>query len=330
MIKFEIKNLNPFKIKSELDFKLKAIALFNQQFNNNLVYNQYCKLLKIISTEVKELNHIPFLPIQFFKTHKIVSNKNNISHIFKSSGTRGDKSTNYVSNIDNYIKSFRTCFEMFYGPIKNYVFLGLLPSYIEQKNSSLVFMIDNFIKSSNHNESEFYLDDYKKLFSVLKKASNKKKKIILFGVSYALLDFAKKYPVVIKDLIVIETGGMKGRKKEITRNELHLKLNRGFGTKHIHSEYGMTELFSQAYSFKNGKFQNPPWMKTLIRNINNPLTVSNSGKGAINIIDLANEHSCAFIATDDIGEVFKNNSYTVSGRINETEIRGCNLMFNYN
>ena len=330
MIKFEIKNLNPFKIKSELDFKFNAIALFNKQFNNNLVYNQYCKLLKIKSTEVKELKHIPFLPIQFFKTHKIVSNKNNVSHIFKSSGTGGNKSTNYVSNIDNYIKSFRTCFKLFYGPIENYVFLGLLPSYIEQKNSSLVFMVNNFIKTSNHNESEFYLDNYKKLFSVLKKTSNEKKKIILFGISYALLDFAKKHPIKIKDLIIIETGGMKGRKKEITRSELHLKLNKGFGTKHIHSEYGMTELFSQAYSLKNGKFQNPPWMKTLIRNINNPLMVSNSGKGAINIIDLANEHSCAFIATDDIGEVFKNKSYTVSGRISEAEIRGCNLMFNDN
>ena len=330
MIKFEIKNLNPFKIKSELDFKSKAIALFNKQFNNNLVYNQYCKLLKIKSKEVKELNHIPFLPIQFFKTHKIVSNKNKISHIFKSSGTEGNKSINYVSNIDNYIKSFRRCFEMFYGQIKNYVFLGLLPSYIEQKNSSLVFMVDNFIKTSNHNESEFYLDDYKKLFSVLKKARNEKKKIILFGVSYALLDFAKKYPITIKDSIVIETGGMKGRKKEITRDELHFNLKKGFGTKHVHSEYGMTELFSQAYSFKNGKFQNPPWMKTLIRDINNPLMVSIIGKGAINIIDLANEHSCAFIATDDMGEVFKNQSYTVSGRLTETEIRGCNLMFNYN
>ena len=212
--------------------------------------------------------------------------------------------------------------------IENYVFLALLPSYIEQKNSSLAFMVNNFIKTSNHNESEFYLDDYKKLFSVLKKTSNKK--IILFGVSYALLDFAKKHPIKIKDLIIIETGGMKGRKKEITRSELHLKLNKGFGTKHIHSEYGMTELFSQAYALKNGKFQNPPWMKTLIRNINNPLMVSNSGKGAINIIDLANEHSCAFIATDDIGEVFKNKSYTISGRISESEIRGCNLMFNNN
>jgi len=322
--------LNPFKIKSELDFKLNSIDLFKRQFNNNLIYNQYCKLLKIKLSDVKELNDIPFLPIQFFKTHKIISNQNKISHIFKSSGTGGIKSINYVSNINNYIKSFRTCFEMFYGPIKNYVFLGLLPSYIEQKNSSLVFMVNNFIETSNHSESEFYLDNYNKLSSVLKDLGNKKKKIILFGVSYALIDFAKKYPVEMKNLIIVETGGMKGRKKEITRDELHLTLKKAFGTNHIHSEYGMTELFSQAYSFKNGKFINPPWMKTLIRNINNPLMVSKFGRGAINIIDLANEHSCAFVATNDVGEVFKNKSYTISGRISEAEIRGCNLMFNDN
>ena len=322
--------MNPFKIKSELDFKLNSIDLFKRQFNNNLIYNQYCKLLKIKLSDVKELNDIPFLPIQFFKTHKIISNQNKISHIFKSSGTGGIKSINYVSNINNYIKSFRTCFEMFYGPIKNYVFLGLLPSYIEQKNSSLVFMVNNFIETSNHSESEFYLDNYNKLSSVLKDLGNKKKKIILFGVSYALIDFAKKYPVEMKNLIIVETGGMKGRKKEITRDELHLTLKKAFGTNHIHSEYGMTELFSQAYSFKNGKFINPPWMKTLIRNINNPLMVSKFGRGAINIIDLANEHSCAFVATNDVGEVFKNKSYTISGRISEAEIRGCNLMFNDN
>ncbi len=322
--------MNPFKIKSELDFKLNSIDLFKRQFNNNLIYNQYCKLLKIKLSDVKELNDIPFLPIQFFKTHKIISNQNKISHIFKSSGTGGIKSINYVSNINNYIKSFRTCFEMFYGPIKNYVFLGLLPSYIDQKNSSLVFMVNNFIETSNHSESEFYLDNYNKLSSVLKDLGNKKKKIILFGVSYALIDFAKKYPVEMKNLIIVETGGMKGRKKEITRDELHLTLKKAFGTNHIHSEYGMTELFSQAYSFKNGKFINPPWMKTLIRNINNPLMVSKFGRGAINIIDLANEHSCAFVATNDVGEVFKNKSYTISGRISEAEIRGCNLMFNDN
>ena len=287
--------MNTFNINSELNFKNKALTLFQKQFNDNLIYNQYCKLLKIKTKNIKELYEIPFLPIQFFKTHKVVSLEKKTTHIFKSSGTTGNRSINYVSHINQYIKSFRKSFEIFYGSTKDYVFLGLLPSYLEQKNSSLVFMIDDFIKTSNYSESEFYLNDFRKLFDVLKKIKNKK--IILFGVSYALLDFAERFPVDMKDLIVIETGGMKGRKKEISRNELHYELKKGFGVENIHSEYGMTELFSQA-------------------------------KGAINIIDLANEHSCAFIATDDLGEVFKNEKYTISGRLSESEIRGCNLMFN--
>ena len=318
--------MNPFDIVSELDFKKKAISLFNIQFNNNLVYNQYCKLLKIKPNNVKELHQIPFLPIQFFKTHKIVSSKKKITHIFKSSGTTGFKSKNYVSDINMYIKSFRKSFEIFYGPIEDYIFIGLLPSYIEQKNSSLVFMVDNFIKSSNFKKSAFYLNNYKKLSNTLKKSKNKK--IILFGVSYALLDFAEKYPIEMKNLIIIETGGMKGRKKEISRDELHQRLQNGFGVENIQSEYGMTELFSQAYAIKDGKFKNPPWMKTFIRDMNNPLFVSKKGKGAINIIDLANKHSCAFIATEDLGEVFENNNYSIIGRMTESEIRGCNQMFN--
>tara|TARA_B110000003_G_scaffold69383_1_gene70657 strand:- start:2037 stop:2996 length:960 start_codon:yes stop_codon:yes gene_type:complete len=317
--------LNPFNISSELEFKKKAIALFNNQFNKNLIYNQYCKLLKIKPSDVKELNQIPFLPIQFFKTHKVISNKNKITHVFKSSGTGGGKSINHVSDINKYIQSFRKSFKIFYGPIKDYVFLGLLPSYLEQKNSSLVYMINDFIKTSNYSESKFYLNDYKNLLNTLKKIKNKK--IILFGVSYALLDFVEKHQVTVKDLTVIETGGMKGRRKEISREELHQKLKIGFGIKNIHSEYGMTELFSQSYAKKNGEFKNPPWMKTLVRDVNNPLFVSIYGKGALNIIDLANQDSCAFIATDDVGEVFENKNYKILGRLSESEIRGCNLMF---
>ena len=318
--------MNPFKIISEKDFKEKAITLFKHQFKNNLIYNQYCKLLKIKSKDIKELNQIPFLPIQFFKTHKVVSTKKKTTHIFKSSGTIGIKSKNYVSDINTYIESFRESFKIFYGPVEDYIFLGLLPSYLEEGNSSLIFMVDNFIKTSNFNESAFYLNNYKKLSDTLKKVKNKK--IILFGVSYALLDFVEKHPTEMKNLIIIETGGMKGRKKEISRNELHQKLQKGFGVENIHSEYGMTELFSQSYAIKNGEFQNPSWMKTFIRDINNPLFVSEKGKGAINIIDLANEHSCAFIATEDLGEVFENNNYSIIGRMTESEIRGCNQMFN--
>lgn len=320
--------MDSLNISSQLDFKNKAITLFNEQFNKNLIYNQYCKLLKIKPNQVNELKHIPFIPIQFFKTHKIVCNNDKITHLFKSSGTGGSKSINYVSDINLYVKSFSKCFENFYGPIKDYVFLGLLPSYLEQKNSSLVYMIDYFIKESKYNESEFYLNDYKKLNKLLIKLRKENKRIILFGVSYALLDFIEKYPINIRNLIVIETGGMKGRRIELTREELHFRLSKGFNVENIHSEYGMTELFSQAYSKQKGIFKNPPWMKTLIRDINNPFSVSNTGRGAINFIDLANINTCAFIASDDIGEIFDDFSFKINGRLSESEIRGCNLMFN--
>ena len=322
------KKLDSLNISSQLDFKNKAITLFNEQFNKNLIYNQYCKLLKIKPNQVNELKHIPFIPIQFFKTHKIVCNNDKITHLFKSSGTGRSKSINYVSDINLYVKSFSKCFENFYGPIKDYVFLGLLPSYLEQKNSSLVYMIDYFIKESKYNESEFYLNDYEKLNKVLIKLRKENKRIILFGVSYALLDFIEKYPINIRNLIVIETGGMKGRRIELTREELHFRLSKGFNVENIHSEYGMTELFSQAYSKQKGIFKNPPWMKTLIRDINNPFSVSNTGRGAINFIDLANINTCAFIASDDIGEIFDDFSFKINGRLSESEIRGCNLMFN--
>lgn len=322
------KKLDSLNISSQLDFKNKAITLFNEQFNKNLIYNQYCKLLKIKPNQVNELKHIPFIPIQFFKTHKIVCNNDKITHLFKSSGTGESKSINYVSDINLYVKSFSKCFENFYGPIKDYVFLGLLPSYLEQKNSSLVYMIDYFIKESKYNESEFYLNDYKKLNKVLIKLRKENKRIILFGVSYALLDFIEKYPINIRNLIVIETGGMKGRRIELTREELHSRLSKGFNVENIHSEYGMTELFSQAYSKQKGIFKNPPWMKILIRDINNPFSVSNTGRGAINVIDLANINTCAFIASDDIGEIFDDFSFKINGRLSESEIRGCNLMFN--
>jgi phenylacetate-coenzyme A ligase PaaK-like adenylate-forming protein len=320
--------LNSLEISSPLDFKNKAITLFNKQYNNNFIYNKYCKLLKIQPNQIKELSHIPYLPIQFFKTHKITSNNKIISHLFKSSGTSGARSINYVSDINLYEHSFRKCFEFFYGPIKNFVFLGLLPSYLEQKNSSLIYMVTDFIKQSEYQESEFYLQNYKKLHNTLIKLKKENKKTILFGVSYALIDFVEKFPTDINGFIVIETGGMKGRRKEITREELHSKLSVGFNVKNIHSEYGMTELFSQAYSSQDGVFKNPPWMKVLVRDINNPLSVSLKGKGAINFIDLANADSCAFISSDDIGEVFNDSEYKISGRLSESDIRGCNLMFN--
>jgi len=310
-------------LKSEINFNVEALKIFNYQYNNNKVYNKYCNLLNI--TKVSKIEEIPFLPIQFFKSHKVLC-KRNYSHIFKSSGTEGKRSKHYVYDIDLYIKSFSKMFKMQYGKIKETIFLGLLPSYLEQENSSLIFMVDYLIKNSGQSESGFYMNDYKKLFKVI--SNNKNKRIILFGVSYALLDFIEKYSIKSNNLVIVETGGMKGRKKEITRDELHERLKQGFNAKSIHSEYGMTELLSQAYSNKNGIFKSPSWLKVLARDINNPLSVKTTGKGALNFIDLANVNSCSFIASDDIGEVYKDSSFSVLGRLSNSEIRGCNLMFN--
>ena len=310
-------------LKSSTNFNVEALKIFNYQYNNNKVYNKYCNLLKI--TNVSKVQEIPFLPIQFFKSHKVICGTN-YTHVFKSSGTKGIRSKHYISDINLYVKSFVETFKIQYGEIKGSIVLGLLPSYLEQGNSSLVFMVNHLINSSEQKESGFYLNNYKKLFDLINNI--KDKKIILFGVSYALLDFVEKYPVKSKNLIIIETGGMKGRKKEITKEELYIKLEKGFHTGLIHSEYGMTELLSQAYSKKNGVFKTTNWLKVFNRNINNPFDVKSKGKGVLNFIDLANINSCSFIATDDIGEVFSNNSFKVLGRLNESDIRGCSLMFN--
>jgi len=310
-------------LKPSINFNVEALKIFNYQYNNNKVYNKYCNLLKI--KNVSKIEEIPFLPIKFFKSHEVICG-DNYSHVFKSSGTKGIKSKHYISDINLYIKSFVKTFKIQYGEIKGTVFLGLLPSYLEQGNSSLVFMVNHLINSSEQKESGFYLNDYKKLFDLINNIKNKK--IILFGVSYALLDFVEKYPVKSKNLIIIETGGMKGRRKEITKEELYSKLEKGFHTDLIHSEYGMTELLSQAYSKNNGVLKTTNWLKVFNRNINNPFDVNSKGKGVLNFIDLANINSCSFIATDDIGEVFSNNSFKVLGRLNESDIRGCSLMFN--
>lgn len=310
-------------LKSSINFNVEALKIFNYQYNNNKVYNKYCNLLKI--TNVSKVEEIPFLPIQFFKSHKVICGTN-YTHVFKSSGTKGIRSKHYISDINLYVKSFVETFKIQYREIKGTIFLGLLPSYLEQGNSSLVFMVNHLINSSEQKESGFYLNDYKKLFDLINNI--KDKKIILFGVSYALLDFVEKYPVKSKNLIIIETGGMKGRRKEITKDELYSKLEKGFHTDFIHSEYGMTELLSQAYSKNNGVFNTTNWLKVFNRNINNPFDVKSKGKGVLNFIDLANINSCSFIATDDIGEVFSNNSFKVLGRLNESDIRGCSLMFN--
>ena len=325
LIKFEKNKL--FKLNSTYNFNQKAIEIFNFQYNNNSVYSQYCKLINVNAKSIKKIKDIPFLPIQFFKNYT-VSSYNKHTHSFKSSGTGGKRSVHHIKDINIYIESFTQCFEENFGSINNTVFLGLLPSYIEQGNSSLIYMVDYLIQKSNRKESGFYLNDYKKLYDLILKLEKSEKKIILIGVSYALLDFIDNFSLKTKNLVIIETGGMKGRRKEITREELHDKLKRGFNSNNIKSEYGMTELLSQAYSNTNGIFKSPPWLKILVREINDPLYVKSHGKGALNFIDLANVNSCSFIASDDIGEVYRDSSFKVLGRLSDSEIRGCNLMFN--
>ena len=325
LIKFEKNKL--FKLNSTYNFNQKAIEIFNFQYNNNSVYSQYCKLINVNAKSIKKIKDIPFLPIQFFKNYT-VSSYNKHTHSFKSSGTGGKRSVHHIKDINIYIESFTQCFEENFGSINNTVFLGLLPSYIEQGNSSLIYMVDYLIQKSNRKESGFYLNDYKKLYDLILKLEKSEKKIILIGVSYALLDFIENFSLNTENLIIIETGGMKGRRKEITREELHDKLKKGFNSNNIKSEYGMTELLSQAYSNTNGIFKSPSWLKVLARDINNPLSVKLQGKGALNFIDLANINSCSFIASDDIGEVYQDSSFKVLGRLSNSEIRGCNLMFN--
>ncbi|MEN8929491.1 MAG: acyl transferase [Flavobacteriales bacterium] len=321
-------NINSiFNIESEEDFAQKAIEIFRYQANNCDVYKEFISLLKVDISEIKEVDQIPFLPISFFKTRKVISTDSH-EKIFKSSGTTGQiRSQHYVHSLSLYRDSFVNGINQFYGDYKNYTILALLPSYLEQGDSSLVHMVDYLIENSKQNDSSFYLNNHHELSEKIDELEQKAKKYMLFGVSYALLDFKDQFPKEMKHGIVMETGGMKGRRKEMTKNELHADLMEGFGTKEVHSEYGMTELLSQAYSQKEGVYNCPAWMKILLRNTSDPLQVfAKQGKGLINIIDLANVHSCSFIATDDIGRIESGNSFSILGRFDTSEIRGCNLM----
>lgn len=328
-----------FSIKSASEFKVAALAVFNFQVANNPVYKNYVSSLKIKPEQVEHIEQIPFLPIEFYKTHRIETtgllSKN--PTVFSSSGTTGSiTSKHYVNDITVYEKSYLNAFRLAYGDIKNYCVLALLPSYLEREGSSLVYMADDLIKKSEHPKSGFYLKNYDELIITLQQLADKKQKVILLGVTYALLDLIEQFPLFKfpKDkLIVMETGGMKGKRKEIVREELHDILCSGFGVSDIHSEYGMTELLSQAYSKGNGIFTTPPWMHVLIRDTNDPFSYLPDGRtGGINIIDLANIHSCSFIATQDLGkikEAQKNNpstSFEVLGRFDNSDIRGCNLL----
>jgi len=280
---------------------------------------------------VDEIEKIPFLPISFFKTDEIKTGKFNAEVIFKSSGTTQTiNSQHHVKDVSIYIQSFTTTFKKIYGDTQEWCVLGLLPSYLEKGNSSLVYMVDDLIKQSQHPQSGFYLYDLEKLKETLYLLEREDQKTLLIGVTYALLDFAEKFPVGLKNTIIMETGGMKGRREELTRMEVHDQLKKAFGKTEIHSEYGMTELLSQAYAKEEGRFQCPPWMKILIRDDEDPLSVqrSTSGvvSGAINIIDLANVYGCSFIATDDVGKLHNDKSFEVLGRMDGSDLRGCSLL----
>jgi len=317
-----------FNIKSHSEFEALALDVFRYQFDKNPVYRSFCDLLYRHPSDVKRMADIPFLPIQFFKSHSILSDENPIEKTFTSSGTTGSKtSKHHVTDINLYEKSYLNGFSHFYGHIEDYVVLALLPSYLEREGSSLIYMVNDLITKSKHPKSGFFLNNLEDLERTIQHLEKKKQKTLLIGVSFALLDLAENYQFNLKHTVVMETGGMKGRRKEIIRQELHHILKSSFGSDHIHSEYGMTELLSQAYSKGNGIFECPPWMSILTRDPEDPFSIQQPNKtGGINIIDLANINSCAFIATQDLGKVHTNGHFEVIGRFDNSDIRGCNLM----
>lgn len=317
-----------FSISSNSEFESVALEVFQYQFDHNAVYQEFCGHLKIEKNAVRKLKDIPFLPIEFFKTKRIVTGNSLSEMVFTSSGTTGSStSKHFISDLSIYEQSYREGFRHFYGQITDYCVLALLPSYLDREGSSLIYMVDDLIKRSRHADSGFYLKDTVQLTNKLMELDAGKSKILLIGVSFALLDLVEKYQFQLKNTVIMETGGMKGRRKEMVREELHDILKNGFGTLQIHSEYGMTELLSQAYSLGDGIFKSPPWMKVLTRDTEDPLTLQEVGKtGGINIIDLANINSCAFIATQDLGKVYQNGSFEVLGRFDHSDVRGCNLM----
>ena len=317
-----------FTISNQKQFEKIALKIFRFQYDNNFVYREFCELLNIEKGSVKSLQQIPFLPIQFFKSHIVVSNGNSIQETFTSSGTTGMiTSKHLITDITLYEESYRNAFSEFYGNIENYVVLALLPSYLERSGSSLIYMVKDLITLSKNENSGFYLNNYEELISKLIELDTIGQNVILIGVTYALLDLIEKQKFQLKNTIIMETGGMKGKRKEIIREELHHILCEGFGVSSIHSEYGMTELLSQAYSLGNGIFECSNWMNILIRDTEDALTYVETGKtGGINVIDLANINSCSFIATQDLGKKYTNNSFEVLGRFDNSDIRGCNLM----
>jgi phenylacetate-coenzyme A ligase PaaK-like adenylate-forming protein len=327
-VKADIRN-TIFNIKSQTAFLKTALELFEYQCNNNIVYRDFIKNLGRGRSSVKTLEEIPFLPVEFFRNHKIISGDHPVEMIFESSGTTGvTPGKHYVTDIGLYEESFLETFRIFYGDPEQFLIAALLPSYIERSNSSLIYMFDNLIKRSIHKESGFYKENITDLIQTINRAKKANQKTLLIGVSFALLDMAEQISPDLSGVIVMETGGMKGRRKELTRAELHSILKDKFNVSSIHSEYGMTELLSQAYSKGDGIFYCPPWMKVLIRDPQDPLTIySEPGKtGGINIIDLANINSCSFISTGDLGKVHEDGGFEILGRYDSSDVRGCNLL----
>lgn len=319
-----------FSINNELEFEQVALEIFRYQAENNEVYREFLQHLKKDINQITKLTDIPFLPIEFFKSRKVVSSNDPAKEIFTSSGTTGNlTSRHFVPDISIYEESFKKGFEDFYGPITDYCVLALLPSYLEREGSSLIYMMEHLIKDSKHAKSGFYLHNHEELIECIADLKKSNQKILLLGVSFALLDLAEKYTLDLSDVIIMETGGMKGRRKEITREELHAFLCSRLGVSEIHSEYGMTELLSQAYSKGHSLFQTPHWMKIMIRDAYDPFSYEKTGRtGGVNVIDLANVHSCSFIETQDLGKIHENGSFEILGRFDHSDIRGCNLLVN--
>ncbi len=312
-------------------FEEKALALFHWQATENMVYKRYLEAINCDPGKVSALHQIPFLPIGLFKQFPVTCGTFKAQAVFESSGTTGVASSrHFVKELHIYEKSFAACFEAFYGDVGQYCILGLLPSYQERGNSSLVYMVQHLISRSGHPLSGFYLYNFKALAATLEQVEAAGQKTILIGVTYALLDFAALYPMPLRHTAIMETGGMKGRKKELLRQEVHDELGKAFDLRVIHSEYGMTELLSQAYAKAAGRFFTPHWMQALIREEDDPFALhfvtDKPQTGALNIIDLANVDSCAFIATEDVGRLHPDGSFEVLGRMDHTDVRGCSLM----
>jgi phenylacetate-coenzyme A ligase PaaK-like adenylate-forming protein len=317
-----------FSIHTEVEFTEAALQAFRHQAQHCAVYRQFIEGLRVDAAKVDSVEKIPFLPISFFKSHRVLSSTDPVEVAFTSSGTTGMiTSSHWVTDVSWYVESFRRAFQLFYGDITDYCVLALLPAYLEREGSSLIYMAQDLITQSNNPDSGFYLYNHAELYAQLKQQQQNKKPTLLIGVTFALLDFVEQYQMDFPELIVMETGGMKGRRKEMIREELHYDLCKGFGVSAIHSEYGMTELLSQAYSKGEGVFECPPWMRIITRDTNDPLSLTGTNRtGGINVIDLANINSCCFIATQDLGRVAADGSFEVLGRFDHSDVRGCNLL----